>query len=221
MGHSQADKAQTREKVLRIAARKVRQNGLDGPGIAEIMKAAGLTHGGFYKHFASRDDLLDHAVLRALLEGGEKMGATAGHGLAAFVDGYLSARHRDHPETGCALVPLGSPAGHGNNILRDAYQRQVIEYLDLIERESPARIGGDSTAMLVLSALVGAALLARAVPDQNLSTRLLVTVARQLNQVHGHAGERVPALEDVETAGEPALMAQPQEPSSLSRPRKT
>src|SRR5882757_2837966 len=93
MGHSQKDKEKNHAQIVEIAAQKMRESGTEGPGVAEIMKAAGLTHGGFYKHFNSRDDLVAEAVETAIAEGEQGyIEATVGAAdpLAAFVDWYLS-----------------------------------------------------------------------------------------------------------------------------------
>ncbi|MEU2226779.1 MULTISPECIES: TetR/AcrR family transcriptional regulator [unclassified Streptomyces] len=184
MGHSQAEKAASRERVLRIAARKIRQDGMSGPGVAEIMREAGLTHGGFYKHFASRDDLIAQAATAALTEVSttvEQLAEKSGQEQrAGIIDAYLAKEHRDNPATGCALVTLGSAAGRGDPALKEAYEKRVRGYLD--------RFGGKDSeearaeALLTLSALVGATLLARAVADPSLSDELLDTVAKQLKQ---------------------------------------
>ncbi|MGW3029125.1 TetR/AcrR family transcriptional regulator [Streptomyces sp. NPDC001221] len=188
MGHSQAEKAATRERVLGIASRKVRQDGMANPGVAEIMREAGLTHGGFYKHFASRDELIAQAAAAALAEEPE---TTQGRGdrdkqdeqdrHTRVIDAYLSKEHRDSPATGCALVTLGAAAGRGDQPLKEAYEKRVRAYLD--------RFGGNDSeesraeAMLTLSALVGATLISRAVADAPLSDELLETVAQQLKEL--------------------------------------
>ncbi|MFJ7949137.1 TetR/AcrR family transcriptional regulator [Streptomyces sp. NPDC096354] len=186
MGHSQADKAASRERVLRMAARKVRTEGVTRPGVADLMKEAGLTHGGFYKHFASRDDLIAQASAVALAEGSAKMERAARKNeqdpRAGLVGAYLAQQHRDSPATGCALVTLGAAAGRGDQPFKQAYEKQVRAYLDLI-----AGLGDDTEqaraeAMLTLSALVGATLMARAVADPDLSDELLETVADQLRR---------------------------------------
>ncbi|MEY9894311.1 TetR/AcrR family transcriptional repressor of nem operon [Catenulispora sp. MAP5-51] len=186
MGHSQAEKAASRDRVLRIASRKVRAEGVTRPGVAELMQAAGLTHGGFYKHFASRDDLIAQAAAIALAEGTAKMERTGRQNKqeprSGLIDAYLSRRHRDAPDTGCALVTLGAAAGRDDQQLKDAYEKQVRAYLDLI-----AGFDGDdqearAEAMLTLSALVGATLMSRAVSDSNLSDELLSTVADRLKR---------------------------------------
>ncbi|MDX3761887.1 TetR/AcrR family transcriptional regulator [Streptomyces mirabilis] len=185
MGHSQAEKAASRERVLRIAARKVRAEGVTRPGVAELMKEAGLTHGGFYKHFASRDDLIAQAAARALAEGTAKMEKAAQKNkqqpLTGLIDAYLGKQHRDAPATGCALVTLGAAAGRSDQRFKAAYEKQVRTYLDLI----PGLADGEEAqaeAVLTLSALVGAMLISRAVADPEFSDEILEVVAEQLKR---------------------------------------
>src|ERR1700753_1654966 len=107
MGHSREEKEKSHRQIVEIAAARMREAGTDGPGVAEIMGAAGLTHGGFYKHFDSRDDLVAEAVDAAIAQGEEGYRAVTGGAadpLAAFVDWYLSADHRDDVGSGCAVV---------------------------------------------------------------------------------------------------------------------
>ncbi|MET8538660.1 TetR/AcrR family transcriptional regulator [Streptomyces sp. NPDC005065] len=188
MGHSQEAKAESRERVLRIAARRIREEGLTRPGVAELMNEAGLTHGGFYKHFASRDDLMNQAAALALADGESKMAEAARRNReeprTELIDSYLSARHRDTPGTGCAVVTLGAAAGRGEAEMKEAYEKQVRGYLELISETAD----GDDTdevqadAMLTLSAMVGALLMSRAVADPELSDQLLQTVAARLKR---------------------------------------
>src|SRR5580765_8284511 len=106
-------KEQTRERILRAAARAIRKHGYEGVGVAEVMKEAGLTHGGFYAHFESRDALLAAAAEQAGAESNEKLSravasANPGQELTALVDAYLSDRHAAAPEEGCAIAAAGS-----------------------------------------------------------------------------------------------------------------
>ncbi|MFE7890483.1 TetR/AcrR family transcriptional regulator [Streptomyces sp. NPDC057412] len=184
MGHSQAEKAATRERVLRVASRRIRKDGVDRPGVAELMQEAGLTHGGFYKHFGSRDDLITQAAAFALAEGTAKMERSARKNTqdarAGLIDAYLAKQHRDGPATGCALVTLGAAAGRGDQQIKQAYEKQVRTYLDLIAGLDEDAEDPQGEAMLTLSALVGAVLISRAVADQEFSDDLLETVTAQL-----------------------------------------
>jgi TetR/AcrR family transcriptional regulator, transcriptional repressor for nem operon len=186
MGHSQKEKEKSHRQIVKIAAARMRESGTDGPGVAEIMAAAGLTHGGFYKHFDSRDDLVAEAVEAAIAEG--EVGyreATAGAAdpLAAFVDWYLSDNHRDNPGSGCAVVALGADAAHGSEPLRAAYADQVRGFVKTLAQLRDA--SGDAEAdrrraTTAMSALVGALLTARAVDDPQLSEQILRDVRTEL-----------------------------------------
>ncbi|ADP81091.1 TetR/AcrR family transcriptional regulator [Pseudofrankia inefficax] len=183
MGHSRQVKDDNHRRVVTIAAARFREAGLDGPGVAELMQEAGLTHGGFYRHFASRDDLVAEAVehLRAQFELG--LDAVAERGVARLVADYLTERHRDAPATGCAVAALGGDIARSTDRARSAYTEQVRSYVTLLT--TPLDADSDPAAarrraQATLSALVGAMLLARAVNDDELSRELLNSVKDQL-----------------------------------------
>ncbi|WP_246144349.1 TetR/AcrR family transcriptional regulator [Actinacidiphila oryziradicis] len=114
----------------------------DRPGVAELMNEAGLTHGGFYKHFASRDDLMNQAAALALVDGEPKMAEAARRNReeprTGLIDSYLSARHRDAPGTGCAVVTLGAAAGRGEAEMKEAYEKQVRSFWNSSARRRTA-----------------------------------------------------------------------------------
>lgn len=181
MGHSQAAKAQTRDRIVQTTAARIREAGIDGVGVADLMKDAGLTHGGFYRHFSSREELLNEAVALALEDGGQHLANTiAGGGkapLAALVDAYLSAAHRDSLATSCAVTTLAADVARSSPEARAAYTMQVEQYLALIagsmltsNRKSK---GARRQAVAALCVLVGAVSLARAVADEQLSREIL------------------------------------------------
>jgi TetR/AcrR family transcriptional repressor of nem operon len=175
MGHSQQDKARSHERIVEIAAARLRESGTGGAGVAELMKAAGLTHGGFYKHFDSRDDLVAEAVERALRENDGFMatlmtGAVdARAALEEFVDWYTSTEHRDSPSAGCAVVAFGADAPRAGRRVRTAYTGQVQRYLVHLE----ALLGDRKRAATALSTLVGAVLVARGVGPGQVSDEIL------------------------------------------------
>jgi TetR/AcrR family transcriptional regulator, transcriptional repressor for nem operon len=175
VGHSQDEKKANHERIVEIAAARIRESGTEAPGVAEIMQAAGLTHGGFYKHFDSRDDLVAEAVERALRDNDGFMttlraGAADAHAaLGLFVDWYTSAEHRDTPGAGCAVVSFGADAPRADQRVRMAYSGQVQRYLVHLE----ALLGDRKRAAAALSALVGAVLVARAVGPGELSDEIL------------------------------------------------
>jgi TetR/AcrR family transcriptional repressor of nem operon len=176
MGHSQAEKEKTHRQIVEVAAAKMRESGTEGPGVAEIMKAAGLTHGGFYKHFDSREDLVAEAVEAAIAEGREGFEtATAGaeDPLAAFVDWYLSTSHRDDPGSGCAVVALGSDAARSDERVRSAYRGQVESYIGRMEGLLGDGPEARREAIAAVTSMVGAVLIARAVGDEALSEEIL------------------------------------------------
>jgi TetR/AcrR family transcriptional repressor of nem operon len=183
---SRQEKAKTHERIVEVASRRIRQQGLDRPGVAEIMQAAGLTHGGFYKHFGSRDDLIAEATENALANSDRhvhELTDDAEDPLAAFVDWYLSAEHRDDPGAGCAVPALGDDVRRGDERLRSAYGRQVERYLEQVERFLGDDEDARQRAILTVSALVGALVLSRAVEDQALSDEILSAVSKGLNEL--------------------------------------
>ncbi|HEY4018461.1 MAG TPA: TetR/AcrR family transcriptional regulator [Pseudonocardiaceae bacterium] len=185
MGHSRDEKAANHERIVDIAAARFRESGVAAPAIGELMRAAKLTHGGFYRHFDSRDDLVDEAVARSLRDGATRMsalaeqGRSAGHALSELVDGYLSGWHRDEVAASCAVATLSADVARGSERARGTYTRQVRGYLELIEGllDEPDPAVRRRRSLRTLSALVGAVLMARAVNDPELSDELLTEVA--------------------------------------------
>jgi TetR/AcrR family transcriptional repressor of nem operon len=179
---SRREKAKTHARIVDVAARRIREQGIDRPGVAEIMEAAGLTHGGFYKHFASRDDLIAEATERAVADSDEfvhELTDDAAEPLAAFVDWYLSAEHRDGPGNGCAVAGLADGARLGDERVRAAYGRQVERYLDNVEGFLGGGKDARERALLIVSGMVGSLVLSRAV-DEPLSSELLDTAREAL-----------------------------------------
>ncbi len=183
MGSSQAEKAANHERIVNAASRRIRGDGLDSVSVAGLMKQAGLTHGGFYRHFDSRDELVAEAIDAALAHGSRRVQAAAKldrpAALDAIIDGYLSRLHRDKPQTGCAVAALPTDIARCGRRAREAYSRQVRAYLEILTELVPAPEGDE--AHLILASLVGALLLARAVEDRGLSDEILESVARGLH----------------------------------------
>jgi TetR/AcrR family transcriptional repressor of nem operon len=194
MGHSQADKREGHDRIVRIAARRFREGGLDRLSIADLMNEAGLTHGGFYKHFASRGDLVLEALRVALGESStpdaENFRKVKGARptFRSVVKGYLSKSHRDSPGAGCAVGALISDVGRAGSDAKDLYTDRVQRNLDSItaligdSRNSADR----AKAIVVLSAMAGAIGLARAVSDDRLSNDILKTVRDFLTASFGN-----------------------------------
>ena len=179
MGHSQEEKAKNHQRIVDVAARRIRESGTDGPGVAEIMSEAGLTHGGFYKHFDSRDDLVAEAVDAAIKQGSASLDERvegADDPLAAFLDGYLSTEHRDDPGSGCPVVALGADVARADDRVRAAYRGQVEHYIADLENLLGDGEADEETrrrAIAAVTSMVGAVLISRAIDDKSLSDEIL------------------------------------------------
>ena len=174
-----AAKEATHERIVSVAARAIRRNGYHGTGVADIMKEAGLTHGGFYAHFESRDAMLAEAATQACAQSvatvaGAVAGEPASQAMATMLQAYLSRQHVESVEMGCPLAALGSETSRQSPDVRRVTTRHVKEMVDLIARQSP-QWGQPETheqALVILSTMVGALVLARAVDDVALSDSL-------------------------------------------------
>lgn len=169
----------THERIVDVAARAIRRSGFSGVGVAEIMKEAGLTHGGFYAHFASREAMLAEVADRAGAEGVVAMAGVAAsappeQALEAMLQVYLSKAHCEGVESGCAFAALGSEMPRQAPAVRRAATRRIKEMIDLVARQSPdwGRPGAHDRALVVVATMVGALLLARAVDEPKLSDAL-------------------------------------------------
>lgn len=167
------------ERIVAAAARSIRRNGYSGAGVAEIMKDAGLTHGGFYSHFPSREAMLAEAADRA---GAETVGlaeeAAAGvpaaQALQAMMAAYLSQEHIDNPEFGCPMAALSSELSRQAPEVRRAATRRMKEMVDVVARQLPNWGSPDAheQALFLVATMVGAVSLARAVDDPSLAEKL-------------------------------------------------
>ena len=181
MGHSQADKAETHERIVEVAARRFREVGLDGISVADIMKEAGLTVGAFYKHFASRDDLVVEAMAAACDDMAHSA-LTAQPNLKKSIQTYLSEKHRDDIDGGCPIAALVNDTARSSDNTRAVYAQRFEESLALLEGQMPEGTTGNlrAKAMLIYSAYIGALGLSRAVPDSKLSRQILNNVSAEL-----------------------------------------
>ena len=188
MGHSKTEKEKSHRRIVKTAAARFRERGVDGIGLADLMKEADLTHGGFYGHFDSREELVAEAIECALRDGGEAVASVAGgnHPPAAtlrlLVDAYLSVAHRDGLATSCAVTTMANDVARGNARARSAYTKQVGIYLELLAKliATDTRKSRRAKAIVALATLVGAVSMARAVNDEKLSRELLKSAAAEL-----------------------------------------
>jgi TetR/AcrR family transcriptional repressor of nem operon len=191
MGHSRSAKTRTHKCIVGIASKRFREKGLAGIGIADVMKEAGLTVGGFYKHFRSRDDLVAEAVGSALGAWKRRVDAAASGGppltYETLVGDYLSEAHRNDPGAGCPYSALAGDMARSGKRTRALVTRQIGDDIELIADLTDGAKEKDkgaarSQAVLTFSALVGAMVLARAVSDEQLSREILKTVAARLRK---------------------------------------
>ena len=182
--------AQNRERVIDTAARLFRERGFDGIGVVDLMDAAGLTHGGFYRQFKSKDDLVVQAIKRAYDDMSKDLArriATSDDPLQTLVHHYVSDHHRDDPGHGCSLASLAADAArHEDPALREFFGSIVRNYIELLIRLMPGR---DlplkrSSAIAALAEMIGSVVLSRVVPDPVLSDEIINTVADDLVKRH-------------------------------------
>src|ERR1700752_1715416 len=162
MGHSKAQKTKTHKRIISIASKRFREEALARVGIAELMKEAGLTVGGFYKHFDSRDDLVAEAVSSAFGGWKRRVDAAKAGGpsasLAKLIDDYLNEAHRDNPGTGCAFSALAPEIARSDERTRSLTSEQVRNDIQLMATLLPNKDkrAARSQAILTFSALLGA-----------------------------------------------------------------
>jgi TetR/AcrR family transcriptional repressor of nem operon len=176
MRRSREEAAQTRRTAVKAASRLYRERGIEAVSIGDIMASLGMTVGGFYRHFDSKDALVAEACARAFADSARAQEAAVGsaaHGrpLSALLGSYLSEAHRDTPATGCPVPSLVSGISRQPVPVRRAFTEGVRSTLRRIERLSPAAEPAARTALL--GGMIGALALARAVDEERLSTRLL------------------------------------------------
>src|SRR5215469_5471760 len=180
---SKQKRAEHREQIITAAAKRFRENGFDGIGVADLMKEVGLTHGAFYGHFGSKEELIGMASKRALHETAKKwekvMEEAPDKPLEAFAKYYLSKRHQIHPETGCLLASVGSELNRQPRAVKDAVMEEQLNILDMLSRVMPGRTKAVKRkhAIVVLAGLIGGMILARSMPDAALSEEILDTVS--------------------------------------------
>ena len=185
---SRQEAEENRARVVLKAGELFREYGFDGIGIADLMRAAGLTHGGFYGNFASKDDLAVEAVSTALAATTERLvetTASAPDRLGAITDYYLSDAHRDGLADGCVVAALAADAARGNEKLRAAFEAGIETYLDLLTPLMPATTepARRREAMAAYATLVGALILSRTVTSPALSAELREAAGETVHKI--------------------------------------
>jgi TetR/AcrR family transcriptional regulator, transcriptional repressor for nem operon len=198
---SRQQKELNRERIVAAAGQGFKARGIDGVGIDELMKTAGMTHGGFYNHFASKDDLAVEVLNKGFTDSLDTVAEVIdGHSRSAraalhtLVDAYLSTEHRDHPENGCASAALAADAGRHGLQAQEEYQRGLTGYIaaftDLLQtnaRQSNTKLDprrAREQAIALFSQMVGAQLIARAIAqaDPKLSDEVLASNSKALKR---------------------------------------
>ena len=180
-------KEATHERIVDAAARAIRRSGFDGTGVADIMKDAGLTHGGFYAHFPSREAMLTEATMRAGADSAAKLSrvvaaAPEQQALQALLEAYLSKTHVEKAEHGCPVAALASEMPRQAPEVRHAATQRIKEMIDLVARQSPhwGQADAHEHALATVATMVGALTLARAVDDPGLADALRAAALKHL-----------------------------------------
>ncbi|MEO6292853.1 MAG: TetR/AcrR family transcriptional regulator [Burkholderiaceae bacterium] len=183
-----AAKEASHERIVDAAARAIRRSGYDGTGVADIMKEAGLTHGAFYAHFASREAMLAEAADRAGAESNAVAASVIAavppdQALQALMQVYLSKEHLESIETGCPISALGSEMPRQSPEVRRAATRRIKEMVDIVARQFPdwGQPGAHERALVTVATMVGTLMLARAVSDPMLSDALCSATLKSLS----------------------------------------
>lgn len=195
MGHSKAEKAHSRKRILAAASTRIREAGLDGISVGEIMKSVNLTHGGFYGHFTSRDALVAAALEQALAEGETASAAHAGERgsmtVKSIVNTYLSPAHRDHPSSGCAIPTLAGEVGRAAPEVRAIMAQQLAKSFEVMG-EALGETGEDSEqfAVSAWSMMIGAMMISRIMKDDPMADRVLALARKSILALEGlHGGK--------------------------------
>ncbi len=186
MRKSREETAQTRQRIVDTAAVEFRSGGIATTGVADVMAAAGLTQGGFYRHFESKDALVKESLTNSLEERlrtvEESMGRRKGHNaVAAAIEDYLSLEHRDSPAC-CPFVSLGSELARENRDVRGTATGGFNKLIDTIAQNLPSlsSAAAKKEASVILSTMIGAMTVARLVSDADLSASVLTQAKKSL-----------------------------------------
>jgi TetR/AcrR family transcriptional repressor of nem operon len=189
MRSSREAKTRHHEEITAAAAKMLRERGIERTSINDLMKSVGLTHGGFYRHFKSKDELVAMSTAKAFAEVVDRFakrtaeaGATAA--LADYVEEYLSEEHRDHPSQGCIVSACGADAPRQGEIVREVFTQGIDRLLDLAKNglQYPSTERRER-AFELASLMLGAVVMARAASDAELSTSILGTARKRASEI--------------------------------------
>ena len=179
--------AENRARILSAAARLFRERGIDGAGVDEVTKAAGLTHGGFYGHFDSKEALVAESIEEALTLSARRWphNVPAEDALHSLITRYLSVEHRDAPGRGCPLAALAGEIAHHSTRVRHSFTNGLTEMLNALRELLPLGepTASERRAIFLLASMVGGITLARAAGDAELSSHILSAVSNELTEL--------------------------------------
>jgi TetR/AcrR family transcriptional regulator, transcriptional repressor for nem operon len=189
MRKSRQETAETRRRIVEAASTEFRRNGIDRTGLADLMMAAGLTHGGFYKHFESKEQVVEESIRLAvdsMIDAWTRTfsSASPNRGLRTAIAEYLSVHHRDDAATSCPFSALGSEMARSGEVVRESATKGFLKMIDLIAGEldglTPA--AARKEALWIMSTMIGAVTMARVVTDPELSASILRETLKHLTR---------------------------------------
>jgi TetR/AcrR family transcriptional repressor of nem operon len=182
MRYQPGHKAEIHQKIVKDASRRVRAEGITGAAVSAVMQNAGLTHGGFYKHFGNKDELLMESLIEAFREMGDTLTHAAeqskpGAAWKAIVKAYLSPEHCDHTERGCPLAALAPELARADPAMKPRIAAEMAKYKDRMLPFMPGRRAADKERafIAIISTMLGAVAIARVLPDQDARAKVLAS----------------------------------------------
>lgn len=193
MRYSKDHKQETRDRIIRTAAKRFREDGVEATGVATLMADAGLTHGGFYAHFPSKEALVAAACAEGFGESERRLRQSIeqqppGERLAAMAASYLSPAHRDHPGRGCIAAAIGPEIARHAPETRAEFTQGVRGLVAMAEAAIAADGGDPAAAPQAIATMVGALILARGAADEALSDRFLESGMQAVRALAPKAG---------------------------------
>jgi TetR/AcrR family transcriptional regulator, transcriptional repressor for nem operon len=180
-------KTRIHRRIVKNASRQLRAKGLNGPAVTTFMKASGLTHGGFYRHFGSRDDLVIEAIEESMKELRDRLIAAAkeaelGAGWKAMVRSYLSLERCDHPDDGCPIAALAPDIARTRPAVKERSSAAILKFREELLPFMPGKDAEERATnfLAILSSMVGAIAIARTMPDPAVRQRILARIRDHL-----------------------------------------
>lgn len=190
MRKSRLETAETRRRIVEVAAGEFNAKGIHATGLADVMASAGLSHGGFYRHFDSKDQLVAEAcevgfsgIIGALEAATD--GRNGAEGFKAVVHAYMSTAHRDTPERGCPLAGMGSELARADETTRATATRGFDELVEMLAKRigTPDEAVDRSRAAFALAAMIGTLTISRIIADSDASASLLEDVKQHIESI--------------------------------------